>query len=268
MHSSTYRTGIFIAIAIAIILVISLAAAQSDVLSSCNVAYIPLHGVMVTYVPDSQSASSNNKQDQISSENVTRSIRDANANSNIQAIVVEIDSPGGDPVAGEEIESALKNSNKPTVALIRSEGNSAAYMAATGADTIFASQFSNVGDIGITSSYVDQSKQNQSSGITFNQLSIGKYKDMFDPNKPFTADERILIMSQLQTAYQYFVQIVATNRHLSVASSTRLSNGESFLAEEALLDGLIDQIGNVDTVRSFISQKINADAVICGIDSD
>jgi protease-4 len=271
MSFATYRTGAIVVIAVVIAIAIgwyATSGSAADSWGSCNVAYIPLHGTMVTYIPDSESASSSNEQDQTASSDVTQSIRDADADPSIQAIIVEIDSPGGDPVAGEEIESALKQSSKPTVALIRSEGDSAAYMAASGASRIFASQFSDVGDIGITSSYTDQSKQDQESGITFNQLSIGKYKDMFDPDKPLTADERTLIMSQLQTAYQYFVHIVSANRRLATSTVTTLADGESFLGAEALSDGLIDQIGNVDDVRTYLTQKLATDAVICGIDTD
>jgi protease-4 len=268
MFFNTYRTSILIAIGIIIILAIAWFADSGATTDSCNVAYISLHGDMVTYIPDSESASSSNEQDQTASEDVTQSIRDADSDPSIKAIVLEIDSPGGDPVAGEEIESTLKDSSKPTAALIRSEGDSAAYMAASGAGEIFASNFSDVGDIGITSSYTDQSKQDMENGITFNQLSIGKYKDMFDPDKPLTADERTVIMAQLQTAYQYFVQIVSQNRHLSTSTVTSLADGESFLGKQALSDGLIDKIGNIDDVRTFFSTKLGVDAVICGIDTD
>jgi len=64
-----------------------------------------------------------------------------------------------DPVAGEDIATALKHANKPTVALVGDEGDSAAYWATTGAQTIFASSNSSLGDIGVTQSYLDQTKQ-------------------------------------------------------------------------------------------------------------
>ncbi|MDR3571002.1 MAG: S49 family peptidase [Candidatus Pacebacteria bacterium] len=236
--------------------------------SSCNVAYIPIHGEMVTYIPASDSASSSNPQDFTASQDVTNSIRSAAADSSIKAIVLEIDSPGGDPVAGEEIEDALKLTDKPSVALIRSEGASAAYMAASGANTIFASEFSDVGSIGITESYSDQAQQDAASGITYNQLSIGKYKDMFSPDKPLTADERALALSQLQIMYQDFVDIVAQNRGLSTSSVLTLSDGAVMTGEQAIKAGLVDQLGTVDDVRSFLTKKIGSDAVICGIDTN
>ena len=236
--------------------------------SSCNVAYIPLQGALVTYIPDSQATSTGNSSDQTASEDVTAAIRQASADPSIKAIVLEVNSYGGSPVGGQEIELALKRTQKPTVALIRDNGDSAAYMAATGADTIFASVFSDVADIGITQSYVDNSKQDVTNGLTFNQLSIGTYKDMFNLDKPMTADEKALAMKELQIGYQNFVQIVADNRHMSVGKATALANGASLMGAEALQDGLIDKIGNVDDVRSYLAAQLKQNAVICGIDAE
>ena len=235
--------------------------------SACNVAYIKLQGDLITYIPASEMSTST-AQDQTSSDDITKAIREASATPQMKAIVLEIDSPGGYPVAGQEIESALKLVKNPTVALIRAEGDSAAYMAATGADTIFASEFSDIGDIGTTESYTDQSQQDISNGITFNQLSVGEYKDMFNTDKPLNSAERTLIMSQLQVAYQDFVGIVAENRHMSTSSVLALANGAGVPGQQALQEALIDRLGTIDDVRTFLTQKLGTPAVICGIDTD
>jgi len=228
---------------------------------SCNVAYIKLHGYLATYT--SQDASTS---DQTASEDVTQAIRDADSDSSIRAIVLEVDSGGGSPVAGEEIEKALKASSKPTVALIRSNGDSAAYLSASGASYIFASQFSGVGDIGITSSYTDNAAQNANSGITFNQLSIGKYKDMYNQDKPLTADERALALSQLELYYQDFVDIVAQNRGLATSTVESLADGAERPAAQALHEGLIDQIGGLEDVRAYLQGKLHRTPTFCGLD--
>lgn len=268
MLSKTNRTGIIVAVGIVLFILVLIGWLATSRTNACNVAYIPVHGYLVTYIPESESASSTNAQDQTASENVTQSIRNAVADPNIKAVVLEIDSQGGDPVAGQEMESAIKGVQKPTVALIRSEGDSAAYMAATGANTIFASEFSDVGDIGVTQSFTDQAQQDVTNGITYNQLSVGQYKDMFAPDKPLTTAERTLAMSQLQTMYQDFIQIVATNRHMSVGTVTALADGASRLGTQALQEGLIDKIGNIDDVRTYLTQKLGTNAIICGIDTD
>ena len=267
MPANTSRNSAFWILAV-VVIIVALVGWRTNAApaNSCNVAYIKLQGELFTYLPGD--ASSTDAFDQTASDDVTQSIRDASADPSIKAVILAIDSPGGDPVAGEEIESTLRDVKKPTVALIRSEGDSAAYMSASGADTIFASDFSDVGDIGITESYTDQAKQDVAEGITFNQLSIGKYKDMFDTDKPLTPDEKALVMSNLQVDYQHFIQTVATNRHMSVAKVTALADGSSLGGEAAVQAGLIDKIGNVDDVRTYLTQQLNTQAVICSIDTD
>jgi len=65
--------------------------------------------------------------DAIASEWILNSIQNAEKNKNIKAIVLEVDSYGGQPVAGEEVANALKLAKKPTVGFIRQSGVSAAY---------------------------------------------------------------------------------------------------------------------------------------------
>ena len=231
--------------------------------SACDVAYVPMHGDLYTYIPADASSST----DASASEDVTAAIRSADADPSMRAIVLEVDSLGGSPVAGEEIAQALLDAHKPTVALIRDSGDSAAYLAASGAQKLFASAFSDVGDIGITASYVDQSQQNAQNGLTYHQLSIGTYKDMFDPAKPMTADERALEMKQLQLYYQQLVDEIAANRHLAASTVQALADGSSFTGQQALDDKLIDALGGIDEVRVYLRKKLGADPLICGIDA-
>ena len=64
--------------------------------------------------------------------------------------------------------NALKKANKPTITLIREGGASAAYMADSGADKIFASKNSDVGNIGVTMSYLDYVQKNKKDGLKNN----------------------------------------------------------------------------------------------------
>lgn len=228
----------------------------------CNVAYIPLRGSLETYVPMDASSSAA----ATASEDVTYAVRSTDADPSTRAIILAVDSPGGSPVAGEEIAHALAGAHKPTVALIREMGDSAAYLAATGAKKIFASAFSDVGDIGITSSYVDQSQYDAQQGLTYNQLSVGIYKDMFDPDKPMTVAEKALVMGQLQIDYQQFIDEVAANRHLDESTVKSLSDGRSFTGKEAFDSKLIDQIGGIEDVRTYLHQAFGFVPVICGVD--
>ncbi|MDD4606756.1 MAG: S49 family peptidase [Patescibacteria group bacterium] len=233
---------------------------ESDDLSSdCNVVGVILHGELVTYIADSDDSESN----QTTSENIVYTLEDLAKNEDVKAIILEIDSLGGDPVAGEEVANALKRVTKPTVALIRGYGDSAAYCAATGADVIFASKNSDIGCIGATASYLDYSQQNQQEGITYNQLSSGKFKDMFDYDKPLTTEEKTLIMRDINILHENFIKDVAENRQMDIDQVRKLADGSSMLGEMALEKGLIDQIGDEYEVRKYLKEKLGEEIKIC-----
>lgn len=229
---------------------------------NCNVADLTLYGSLV-YYPNEGGNDASNTLDQTASEDIRQQIEWADSDPSIKAILLQIDSPGGDPVAGEDIATALKHATKPTIALIADEGDSGAYWASTGAQTIFASANSSVGDIGVTQSYLDATKQDEQNGLTFVSLTAGKYKDMGNADTPLTAQEKALAQRDLNITMQNFIDTVATNRNLSVASVTAIADGSSMLGKMALQNGLIDKIGNIYDVESYLPNKIGTPATLC-----
>ena len=101
---------------------------------SCNVALIRAQGQLYTYTwlapAGSEENSGNSPGLAISAEDIVRQISNANQDPAIEAVVLQVDSTGGSVVAGEEIANELRRVSKPSVALIRAEGLSAAYWAA------------------------------------------------------------------------------------------------------------------------------------------
>ena len=198
-----------------------------------------------------------------SSDFLTHHIEEAEKDPQIKAIVLEIDSYGGYPVAGEEVTLALRRATKPTVALIREGGLSAAYLAATGADVIFASRSSDVGSIGVTMSYLDNTRKNQNEGLTYVDLSSGKFKDTTSPDRPLSAEERALLMRDVNILHRYFIEMVAEHRNLDVAAVSRIADGSTMLGQMALEHGLIDQIGGTHEVRAHLREILGEEPEIC-----
>ena len=233
----------------------------------CNVLDIKLVGSLVTYIPLTDYSGYNGRQnvDETASEDIYKAIKKAELDNNIKAIVLDIDSGGGSAVAAEEIEKTLKDSTKPTIAFLRGYGDSGAYWSATGAKIIFASKLSEVGNIGVNSSYTDNSKQDTMNGLTFHHLVIGKYKDMADSNEPLNKDDEKKIMDSMQYFYDNFIQTVATNRKISEAKVKTLADGTGFNGEQALKLGLIDKLGTMDDVTAYLKNNVlgGQDADIC-----
>ena len=238
---------------------------NEDLGYGCNVLGIELHGDIITYGSsvDVEEEEDATLYDQTASEEIVFAIEDAENNYDVKAIILEVDSNGGYPVAAEEVANALKRAQKPTVALIREGGASGAYWAATGADVIFASKNSDVGSIAVNGSYLEYSRQNQQDGITYVPLSSGKFKETGDPDKPLTWEERNLLMRDVNIVHNNFVDAVAENRGMDRAAVAQLADGSSMLGEMALENGLIDHIGGMAEVREYLSELIGQDAEVC-----
>ena len=236
---------------------------DSTATKECNVVGVNLHGTLYTYTPPDSGDSFMGNKDVVSADAVTYYLKDAGKDGKIKAIILEIDSYGGVPVAGEEIANTLKTSKKPTVALIRQAGTSAAYWAATGAQKIYASKNSDVGSIGVTMSYLDNINKNQKEGLGFVQLSIGKYKDMANPDKPLTEEEKALIYRDLKIVHQNFIEAVSINRKIPLANVQSIADGSSVLGAKAKELHLIDEIGGIQEVEKYLFDKIGEKAEIC-----
>lgn len=235
---------------------------QEDESVSCNVARISVSGAIMPLYDETFSES-------VSSKDVTQKIADAEKNDDIDAIIVDIDSPGGSAAAGEEIAVALRRAEKPTVALIRDQGLSAAYYAATGADLIVASQYSDVGSIGITGSYLDYAQQNEEGGLRYHELTSGKFKDAGSPDKPLTQEERDLFLRDITIMHDQFVEAVAMNRNLPLDDVRALADGSSLLGKMALEKGLIDRVGVMQDAVDHLKEVLGVDSItLCEEESD
>jgi protease-4 len=234
----------------------SFASSFSD--EDCNVAVIPLQGDIVPYAAANQDGFSG-----ISGDQVAAQIRDADQSDNIRGIVLQIDSGGGDPAASEQIMRALQNEKKPTAAYIRTVGASGAYLAASGANTIIANDFADVGSIGVTYSYVSNADENAKQGLSFVQLSSGQFKDTGNPNKPVTAAERALYDRDIKIYADLFVSYVAKNRNIPKETVSALADGSTMPASLALQHKLVDSVGDEGTVKDWFTKKFGSDATLC-----
>ena len=221
----------------------------------CNIAVLPIQGDIYSYGASF---------DESGNQNVSTNMRDAisfiqqaEQEEGILGVLALVDSYGGSAAAGDLIATELQKSVLPNAAYIVDSGTSAAYLIATGADTIIASPFSDVGSIGLTMSYLDYSQQNAQEGIEYVALSSGKFKDYGNPDKPLTEEERTLLERDLSVWHEELVKKVALNRNLSLEQIQSLADGSSVPGPLALEAGLVDAIGNFDTARAWFASQLN-----------
>ncbi len=230
---------------------------------SCSIAVVPLAGDLYTTQADAAYDPAATGSAAVA-DDVVAEISAAKADDSIKGVVLQVDSLGGSAVAGEMIAHALKTLGKPSVALIRESGDSAAYLASSGASRIIASPYSDVGDIGITGSYVQNAQQDANQGLQFIQISAGTYKDAGNPDKPITAAEKALLQRNVDDDYVTFVDQVAENRGMATSTVRTLADGSSMSGSRALGTGLIDQLGGIDDAQAWLAHQIgNGSAVLC-----
>ena len=208
-----------------------------------NIAVLRLDGVM-------------RMDDSLSTRGVRSLIQDidaANRNSMIRGILLEINSGGGEAIAGSVLNDAIKNSAKPVVAYAHYVG-SAAYMAAIASyEVILSTSMAKAGSIGAM--------------ITLNKKALERYKEMYmdiyasqspDKNKEFRAalgDDFSLISESVDKAAQIFQDTVLAYR--KVKDKEKALSGGMFYAKEAKSLGLIDGIGGISYAIRRLNSHIN-----------
>lgn len=214
-----------------------------------NVALIPITG------PITADGAGYLGSPTVSSTEIVDFVKDAEENSQVKVIVLEINSPGGSAVASDEIASAVKNAKKPVVALIREVGASGGYWVASAADYIIANRMSITGSIGVISSYLEFSGLMDKYGVDYERLVAGKYKDMGTSFKELSDEENEILQGKLDKIHEFFISEIAANRKMDKEEVRKLATGEFYLGVEALQLGLIDQLGNADTVDKYIQKN-------------
>ncbi len=195
--------------------------------------------------------------DGIDEASFRQAIRTAIEDRNVKAIVLRIDSPGGDAVAAanmlEMIDTARKS--KPVVASMSGVAASGGYMVALGADRVLAEPLTLTGSIGVFALKPDFSALLQRTGVKREVVARGRYADAHTPFRPLDADAFRKFDETSGDIYRDFVGKVAARRHMSFAHADSLAGGRVWTGREALAAGLVDGLGGLgDAIRA--AQKL------------
>ena len=221
-----------------------------------NVALIKVEGVIMGSAGSSPLSGS-----YTSSQDIVSYIEDASMDPFIEAIVVEINSPGGSAVASDEIANAIKKSSKPTVSLIREAGASGGYWIASATEHVIANRMSITGSIGVISSYLEFSGLMDEYGVSYERLVAGESKDLGSPFKALSSNEKTIFQKKLDLIHEYFIQAVAENRQMSYEEVKEVATGEFYLGVEAYELKLVDQLGGNDEVRAYLQEVLGLEDI-------
>jgi len=221
---------------------------EGDETASAEVILITVKGV-IRDGEDEEKMPFEIKQNMV--EKLKKDVQAAVERDEVKAVLLEIDSPGGEVTAADVIHhhlSKIKNAKKPVVALIGMMGASGGYYVACAADQIWAHPTSIVGSIGVIMQAANLEKLAQMIGYRHIPLKSDRTpkKDILSPFREMTEEERGMLISIVDSLYDRFLDIVCAARKKPREEITKLADGSIFTAQQALKNGLLDGIGYRD----------------------
>jgi protease-4 len=169
--------------------------------------------------------------------------------SHVVAVVLRVDSPGGGVAPSQEIYQAVERvrGEKPVVASLGNVAASGGYYVAAPATAIVAAPGTLTGSIGVIMEFRQLMELADKVGVRQDVVKSGPFKDIGQPLRPMTADERQLLQGMVDDVYEQFVQAVATGRKLDPAEVRRLADGRLYSGAQAKAAGLVDELGGLAT---------------------
>ena len=179
----------------------------------------------------------------------------------VDALLVRLNTPGGEVVPSEDIRNAAQGFDGPTIAYATDVCASGGYWIASGCDEIWAREPSVVGSIGVIGSRPNVADLAERLGISYEQFTAGEYKDAGTPLKEIDDDEREYLQGIVDGLYDRFVGRVAEGRELSEAE-IRDTEARIYLGEEAAELGLIDELGTREDVTDRLETDLGEEASV------
>ena len=193
------------------------------------------------------------------SSNLIKNLKNFVNNKKIKAVIIKINSPGGAVVPSQEIyrEIMRLKKKKKIFAYIQSLGASGAYYVASATDKIFANPGSIVGSIGVIMEFTNIEGLLQKIGIKGITIKSGKFKDVGNPTREMTDEEKQYLKGLIMNVYTQFLDDVSKARHIPIEKLKKIADGRVFTGEEGLKLGLVDKLGNFDDVIDYVKKVCN-----------
>jgi signal peptide peptidase SppA len=220
-----------------------------------SVAVLPIYGVMSQRMNMLQASSGG-----ASTEMIGRAFSELVADPSVGAIVLDIDSPGGDVFGTAELADTIYagRGSKPIVAVANSLAASAAYWVGSQADELLVTPSGQVGSIGVYTAHQDVSAMLEQKGAKVTLISAGKYKTEGNPYEPLTEEALAAIQDRIDVYYGMFTQAVARGRGVKVDDvRTGFGEGRTVGAREASRNGMAD---GVATLQQTIQRLVGSTA--------
>ena len=223
-----------------------------------KIAVISLSGTITT--GDSSLFSGSTITPELVRDYLKRAVKDKA----VKAIVLHIESPGGEIEPCQEIlwEIERVQETKPIVVSMGGTVASGGYYISTQANKIVALPTTMTGSIGVISQLINIEGLLEKLGIQIETFKGGKYKDMYWGFRELTPEEREIMQGMVDEYYEQFIDVVAEGRELSREEVRNLATGQLYSGTEAKELGLVDKLGDLDTAINLAAELAGIEAPI------
>lgn len=190
-------------------------------------------------------------------ENIKFALAAAANDPAVKAIVLDIDSPGGEAVGAFETADAVRAAaaKKEVIAVATGLCCSAAYAIASAAPTIITTRSSVLGSIGVVMMHADYSHALHERGVVPTLIHAGKKKVDGSPYKPLTDDVKASLKAEVEKFNSLFVATVAEGRKSLTAEAIMAMEAGTYIGADAVAVGLADAVGSFEAVLSDLSGR-------------
>ncbi len=221
--------------------------------SSDRIAVITMRGLISTSIPG---AASENMVD-----DMRLALQQARDDTRVKAVVLEVDSPGGEVTAADIIYNAVvkTRAKKPVVIYMDSLAASGGYYVACGGKYLMANDTTITGSIGVIIQTLNYEQLFNKVGLASVVFKSGKFKDLLNGARPMTPEERDFVQTFVMKTYDKFLGIVAHERNLPADGlRNSIADGRILSGKEALEDKLIDGLGQIEDAYAKAKQLAGA----------
>jgi protease-4 len=197
----------------------------------------------------------------IPADKIVEQIERADEDPNAEALVVKLNTPGGEVLPSEDIRLAAERFSGPTIAYATDTCASGGYWIASGCDELWAREASIVGSIGVRGSNVNAKGLADKLGLEYQPLNAGEYKDAGFPLKEPEEDDQEYLQGIVDDYYETFVERVAEGRGLD-EETIRETEARIYLGTDAAENGLVDELGTREDVEERIADRLGHDVEI------
>jgi protease-4 len=185
----------------------------------------------------------------ITPDSVTDYLTKAKEDKAVKAIVLRIESPGGEIEPCQEIlwEIERVKETKPIVVSMGGTAASGGYYISTQANKIVALPTTQTGSIGVIYAVINVEELLEKLGIQIEIFKGGKYKDMYWGFRELTLEEEEIMQGMVDEYYEQFIDVVSEGRELSKEEVRNLATGQIYTGTEAKELGLVDELGDLNT---------------------